>query len=143
MSITLRRKWAVFVLRYSYPRLWLSFCTLLTATLVVLQFTRYAHFHFLLVMMVLILMDYERLASVIVGLIKPRLPSLPPKVRLLLRLALFVFVFALVVYGLVFPHSASLTLALKISLALILLPTLCYKAYADYTTFRSSRSGSP
>ena len=50
------------MVQYSHPRLWLYFCLLLTAALIVLQFTKYAHFHFLLVMVVLTLMAYERLA---------------------------------------------------------------------------------
>jgi hypothetical protein len=59
---TLRRKWAFFVLKHSHPRLWLHFCLLLTATLIILQFTKYARVHFLLVMLVATLMAYERLA---------------------------------------------------------------------------------
>ena len=62
MTATLRRKWALFVLEHSHPRLWLYFCLLLTAALIILQFTKYAHFHFLLVMLVVTLMAYERLA---------------------------------------------------------------------------------
>ena len=61
---------------------------------------------------------------------------------LVLWLTLFVFVFALVVHGLLFPQSASLYLVLKILFALLLVPLLCHKIYADYVTFRSSRSGS-
>ena len=81
-------------------------------------------------------------ACVILALIKPRLPAPPPKIRFLLWLTLFVFVFALVVHGLLFPQSASLYLVLKILFALLLVPLLCHKIYADYITFRSSRSGS-
>jgi hypothetical protein len=62
MNAKFRRKWALFVLQHSRPRLWLFFCLLLTAALVILQFTKYAHFHFLLVMLVVTLMAYERLA---------------------------------------------------------------------------------
>ncbi|MGA3182542.1 MAG: hypothetical protein ABSF38_19615 [Verrucomicrobiota bacterium] len=81
-------------------------------------------------------------AWLIIGLIKPRLPVPPPKIRLLMRLTLFVFVFALVVHGLLFPYSAALYLVVKILLALLVVPVLCYKAYADYIAFRSSHSGS-
>ena len=77
-------------------------------------------------------------AQVILALIKPRLPVPPPKIRLLLWLILFVFVFAVVVHGLLFPQSASLYLVLKILFALLSVPVLCYKIYADYVTFRSS-----
>jgi hypothetical protein len=62
MTATFRRKWALFVLEHSYPRLWLSFCLLLTAGLIILQFTKYAHVHFLLIMLVATVMVYERLA---------------------------------------------------------------------------------
>src|SRR3989442_10003422 len=62
MNATLRRKWALFFLQHSHPRLWLSFCLLLTAALISLQLTKYAHFHFLLVMLVVTLIAYERLA---------------------------------------------------------------------------------
>jgi hypothetical protein len=62
MKTPLRQRWALFVLRYSRSRIWPYFCLLLTLALVVLQFTRYAHVHFLLVMAVVTLMAYERLA---------------------------------------------------------------------------------
>lgn len=81
-------------------------------------------------------------AWVIIGLIKPRLPVPPPKIRLLMWLIVFVFVFALVVHGLLFPYSRALYLVVKILLALLVVPVLCYKAYTDYVMFRSSRSRS-
>jgi hypothetical protein len=62
MTAKLRRKWALIVLEHSHPRLWLCFCLLLTAALIILQFTRYARFHFLLVMLVTTVMAFERLA---------------------------------------------------------------------------------
>ena len=62
MKTTFRRRWVLFVLRYSRPRLWYYFCLALTGTLTVLQFTRFARVHFLLVMVVLTLMACERLA---------------------------------------------------------------------------------
>jgi len=81
-------------------------------------------------------------AWVIIGLIKPRLPVPPPKIRLLMWLLLFVFVFAVVVHGLLFPYSRALYLVVIILQALLAVPVLCYKAYADYIAFRSSHSGS-
>jgi hypothetical protein len=81
-------------------------------------------------------------ACVILALIKPRLPGPPPKIRFLLWLTMFVFAFALVVHGLLFPYSAALYLVVKILLALLVVPVLCYKAYADYIAFRSSPGGS-
>ena len=62
MNIPLRHQWALFVLRHSRSRIWPYGCLLITLTLIVLQFTKYAHFHFLLVMLVVTLMAYERLA---------------------------------------------------------------------------------
>jgi hypothetical protein len=62
MNIPFRQRWALFVIRYARPKAWLYFCTILTLTLVALQFTRYARIHFLLVMLVLTLMAFERLA---------------------------------------------------------------------------------
>ena len=76
----------------------------------------------------------------IIELIKPRLPVPPPNIRLLIGLILFVFVFALVVHGLLFPHSRALYLVVIILQALLSVPVLCYKAYADYVAFRSSRN---
>jgi hypothetical protein len=46
----------------SHARLWLYFCLLLTAAPTILQFTKYAHVHFLLDMLVATVMAYERLA---------------------------------------------------------------------------------
>ncbi len=85
-------------------------------------------------------------AVVIIELIKPRLPvppskiRLPPKIRLLLGLLLFVFVFAVVVHGFLFPHSRTLYLVVIMLQVLLAVPVLCYKAYADYVAFRSSRN---
>jgi hypothetical protein len=62
MKTPLRQKWALFVLRYSRSPIWPYSCLVLTLGLVALQFTKYAHFHFLLVMVVLTLMAYERWA---------------------------------------------------------------------------------
>jgi hypothetical protein len=62
MTATFRRKWAFFVIQHSHPRVWLYFCALLTTALILLQFTKHAHVHFLLVMLVVTLMAYERLA---------------------------------------------------------------------------------
>jgi hypothetical protein len=81
-------------------------------------------------------------AWVIIELIKPRSPVPPPKIRLLLGLILFVFVFAVVVHGLLFPYSRTLYLVVIILQVLLAVPVLCYKAYADYIAFRSSHSGS-
>jgi len=78
---------------------------------------------------------------VVIGFIKPRLPFPPPKIRFLFGLALFVFLFAFIVHGFLFPHSAGLYLLMKILCPLFTLPALCYKAYADYVLFRSSHSG--
>ena len=57
-----RHRWILFVARYSKTRIWPYTCLMLTVLLVILQFTKYAHFHFLLVMVVLTVMAYERLA---------------------------------------------------------------------------------
>ena len=62
MNILLRHRWILFVARYSKTRIWPYTCLILTVLLIVLEFTKYAHFHFLLVMAVLTLMAYERLA---------------------------------------------------------------------------------
>jgi len=78
----------------------------------------------------------------VMRLIKPQLPPPPPMVRLLSRLAFFTFLFALIVHGFIFPQSAGLYLLVKILCAVFMVPALCYKAYADYTLFRSSHSGS-
>jgi hypothetical protein len=59
---SLLRRWIEFVRKYSQSRVWPYACLLLTLALVVLQFTDYAHFHFLLVMLVVTLMAFERLA---------------------------------------------------------------------------------
>ena len=77
----------------------------------------------------------------IFAFIKPRWPVPPPRIGLLLWLILFLFVFAAVVHGLLFPQSASLYLVLKILFVLLSFPVLCHKIYADYVTFRSSGSG--
>ncbi len=52
----------MFVLTHSRCRVWPYFCLVLTVTLVVLQFTKHARVHFLLVMLVVTLMAFERLA---------------------------------------------------------------------------------
>ncbi len=62
MNPPLRQKWALFVLPHSRNRLWPYFCLALMLALVVLQFTKYAHIHFLLVMLIVTLMAYERWA---------------------------------------------------------------------------------
>jgi len=77
----------------------------------------------------------------VIGVIKPRLPLPPPKIRLLRRSAIFVFLFALIVHGFLFPYSASLYLVVKVGLTLFMAPVLGYKAYADYVAFRSQGSG--
>ena len=80
-------------------------------------------------------------ALVILQIIKPRSPVPPPTIRFLLKLLLFLAVFAIVVHGFLFPQSASLYLALKILLPLLSIPVLCYKAYVDYVAFRSPYGG--
>ena len=62
MKPPLRQRWALFVLRYSRSPIWPYSCLVLTLVLIVLQFTRFAHFHFLLVMLVVTLMAYARWA---------------------------------------------------------------------------------
>ncbi len=62
MKTPLLQRWAKFVLAHSRCRVWPYFCLALTATLVALQFTKYARGHFLLVMLVVTLMAFERLA---------------------------------------------------------------------------------
>ena len=62
MNILPRHRWILFVAKYSKTRIWPYTCLILTALLVALEFTKYAHFHFLLVMVVLTVMAYERLA---------------------------------------------------------------------------------
>jgi hypothetical protein len=59
---SLLRRWIEFVRMYSQSRAWPYGCLLLTVALIVLQFTVYAHIHFLLVMLVVTLMAFERLA---------------------------------------------------------------------------------
>jgi hypothetical protein len=58
----------------------------------------------------------------------------------LFGLAFLVFLFAFVVHGFLFPKSQALTLVMKILCPLSLAPALCYKAYTDFVTFRSSNS---
>ena len=82
-------------------------------------------------------------AIVSLELIKPRRSgTMPPGIKTLLWLILFLFVFAVVVHGFMFPQSASLYLAVKILFALLSFPLLCYKIYLDYVTFSSSGGGS-
>ena len=57
-----RQRWAMFVSRHSRGRVWPYFCLLLTIALIVLQFTRYSRIHFLLIMLVVTLLSFERLA---------------------------------------------------------------------------------
>ncbi len=75
----------------------------------------------------------------IIGFIKPRRP-LSPKTRLLFALAFFMFLFAFIVHGFLFPHSARLYLLMKILCPLSVLLALCSKAYDDYVVFRSLRN---
>ena len=57
-----RRRWILFVRRYSKWRATPYGCLALTIVLVVLQFTKYEHAHFLLVMALVTLLTFERLA---------------------------------------------------------------------------------
>jgi hypothetical protein len=78
-------------------------------------------------------------SEAITGFIGPRVSHPRSKVMItLFGVAGVVFLFAFIVHGFLFPHSASLYLAMKILLPLALLPALCYKAYGDYVAFRSS-----
>jgi hypothetical protein len=62
IKIPLRQRWAMVVQRYSRWRA-LPYCSLVgTLVLVMLQFTKYAHFHFLLMLALFTLMLFERLA---------------------------------------------------------------------------------
>jgi len=74
----------------------------------------------------------------LIHFIKPRLPPASPMIRLLYGMTGFVFMFAFVVHGFLFPHSASLYLVMKILLALLVGPLVCCKACLDYGTFRSA-----
>ncbi len=58
----LRQRWATFVLKYSRWRICPYSSLLLTIVLVIMQFTNYARPHFLLMMLLLTLMLFERLA---------------------------------------------------------------------------------
>lgn len=58
----LRQKWATFVQHHSRWRACPYCSLLLTLLLLILQFTKYAHFHFLLMMILLTIMLFERLA---------------------------------------------------------------------------------
>lgn len=78
-------------------------------------------------------------AWLILSLFKPGIPQ-PPKLRMLFGLTGLVFLFALIVHGFLFPQSKTLTMVMKILCALSLAPALCYKAYIDYVTLRSSDS---
>jgi hypothetical protein len=61
-KIPLRQRWGLFVKRYSKWRA-LPYCSLwVTLMLVILQFTRYAHLHFLLLMALFTILLFERLA---------------------------------------------------------------------------------
>lgn len=60
MNRRLLRRWASFVLRHSLTPVWPYFCLLLTLSLLALEFTPYAHFHFLLIAALLTLMAFER-----------------------------------------------------------------------------------
>jgi len=62
MKPPLRHRWALFVQRHSQGPAWPYACLLLTVILCILQFTKYAHLHFLLIMMVLTVMSFERWA---------------------------------------------------------------------------------
>ena len=57
-----RQRWALFVSKHSRGRAWPYFCLLLTLTLAVLQFTRFARVHFLLIMVPVTAWVFERLA---------------------------------------------------------------------------------
>ena len=74
----------------------------------------------------------------LVHFIKPRPPPAPPMIRLLYWTTGFVFMFAFVVHGFLFPYSASLYLVMKILLALLVGPLVCCKAFLDYGIFRSA-----
>ena len=81
-------------------------------------------------------------AIVSLELIGPRRSgTMPPRINTLIKtsmwLMVFLFVFAVVVHGFLFPQSASLYLALKILFALLSFPVLCFKIYFDYVTWSS------
>jgi len=62
MKILLRHRWIMFVKKYSkWPATPYS-CLILTIILIILQFTKYEHAHFLLVMALVTLLTFERLA---------------------------------------------------------------------------------
>jgi len=61
MKTPMLQRWVTFVARYSKWRVWPYTCLLLTLALIAIQFTKYAHFHFLLVVLVVTLMAFERL----------------------------------------------------------------------------------
>ena len=72
-------------------------------------------------------------------LIKPRRSqSMPPRLKALLCLMVIVWALTVFVHGILFPFSAGLYLFCKIVLAVLTIPVLCYKAYADYLWSRSS-----
>ncbi len=64
MKPPLRHRWALFVQRHSPGPAWPYGCLLLTIVLGILQFTKHAHLHFLLIMVVLTVMMFERWAFV-------------------------------------------------------------------------------
>jgi hypothetical protein len=67
MKTSLLQRWAAFVYKRSLSRVWPYACLLLTIVLCVLQilcilhFTEHSHIHFLLIMLVVTLMAFERL----------------------------------------------------------------------------------
>jgi hypothetical protein len=62
MKGSLLRRWIEFVRKYSKWRVWPYSCLIVTLALAVLEFTKYAHVHFLLIMIVVTIMAFERLA---------------------------------------------------------------------------------
>jgi hypothetical protein len=62
MNVLLRRRWILVVRKYSKWRTAPYACLVLTIILAILQFTKYGHAHFLLVMSLVTLLAFERLA---------------------------------------------------------------------------------
>ncbi len=60
MNVPLRRRWILFVAKHSKWRTTPYACLVLTIILAILQFTKYEHAHFLLVMALVTLLAFER-----------------------------------------------------------------------------------
>jgi hypothetical protein len=101
--------------------LFLLFCFLL----------RYSWHHRILWLALLLLLE---------GLIqftKPRLMRAPRPLRLFVRCGFIIFLASVLLHAF-HPGSAAFLMLAKVVSVLFVAPILCYKAYADYGTFRTA-----